>query len=119
VVRARAHREGIGATVRAGLRALRPREDAAFIFLGDMPRVPASLAWRMARALRPKDGALRPVHHGVPGHPVLVRRPSRAAIASVRGDRGLAPLLRGARTVAAPRGAVIDMDRRTDRARLR
>lgn len=119
VVRARDHSAGVGASLRAGLAALRPAERTVFVFLGDMPTVPPTLARRLARALRPGDAAVRPVWRGVPGHPVLLRRPSRAAIGRIGGDRGLGPLLAGARTIAAGRGAVRDVDRRTDLPRAR
>ncbi|SFR79606.1 nucleotidyltransferase family protein [Sphingomonas jatrophae] len=119
VVRARDHATGLSASVRAGLAALRPCETSVFIFLGDMPRVPPFLAERLARALRIRDSGVRPTSRGVPGHPVLLRRPDRTELAQLHGDRGLAPLLRGLRTIPGPRSAIIDIDRRTDRAKLR
>ena len=47
---ARDHRDGLAESLRAGLRALRPNEREVFVFLGDMPMIPAFLPARLARA---------------------------------------------------------------------
>ena len=90
IVRARDHREGLAASLRAGLAALRPIERELFVFLGDMPAIPHGLALRLAfRLTRDRAAAIRPAWKGVVGHPVLMRRPSRATMAALRGDKGL------------------------------
>lgn len=108
IVHARDHRQGMGASLRAALRRLRPGERQAFLFLADMPDVPPTLAARLGRALRPGDAGVRPVWRGRPGHPVLLRLPLPVMPS---GDVGGA---RGAtlRTMAGPRGCVRDVDTR-------
>jgi molybdenum cofactor cytidylyltransferase len=102
-VRARRAREGLSASLAAGLTALRPIEREILIFLADMP---------FARAprlrLAPGVDAVRPRFKDQPGHPVLVR----AAIArhGLRpGDKGLADATR-ARFVAGTAAHLIDID---------
>jgi molybdenum cofactor cytidylyltransferase len=113
VVQAPDHREGMGASLRAGLRALRPGERQMLLFLADMPAVPPTLAARLVRALRPGDAGVRPIWRGRPGHPVLLRLPL-ARVPS--GDAGPG---RGAalRMIPGPRGCVQDIDTRRMLAR--
>jgi len=108
LVRARRHRDGLSASLAAGLAALRPIERELALFLGDMP-----LARLPRMRLRAGFDAVRPIVAGKPGHPMLVR----AAVArrvGAKGDRGLAPMLDAAR-IAAARGTpgnLIDVDTR-------
>ena len=89
--------EGMGASLRAGLRAAQDSTaTAALITLVDLPDVGAEV---MARLLDRPVGAgsggaaervlARAAYRGVPGHPVLVGRAHWAAARAVaRGDRG-------------------------------
>jgi molybdenum cofactor cytidylyltransferase len=86
-IRSRKAREGLSASLAAGLAALRPIEREALIFLADMP-----LARAPRLRLRPGVDAARPVFRGQPGHPMLVR--TQAARKGLgRGDKGLAGAL--------------------------
>ena len=102
-VRARDARSGLGASLAAGLAALRPIEREVLIFLADMP---------FARAprlrLRPGMDAVRPVFGGQPGHPILVRT-SVAKERVGKGDTGLGRMLRTA-LVRGVRDHVLDVD---------
>lgn len=100
------HAEGMGASLRAALAALRPNERQIFLFLGDMPAVPPTLAARLARALRPGDAGVRPVWRERPGHPVLFRLPLARMPAGDAGPGRGQPL----RTIAGPSGCVHDVD---------
>jgi molybdenum cofactor cytidylyltransferase len=96
-------REGLSASLAAGLAALRPVEREILIFLADMP-------FACAPRLRLAAGvdAVRPCFRGQPGHPLLVR----AAVAKARlgrGDKGLAGAIR-ARFVAGTAAHLIDID---------
>lgn len=96
--------EGMAASLRTGVAALPASAQAAVIFLGDMPLVPASLADRLlgaimagapAAIIRSPQGPAHPVAFDVTLFPDLLR---------LRGDRG-------ARSVLAALGdrvAVID-----------
>jgi molybdenum cofactor cytidylyltransferase len=103
---------GLSFSLSAGLKALRPIDREALIFLGDMP-----LAQAPAMRLRPGIDAVRPSHRGLPGHPMLVRTcAARRALAS--GDSGLAGKLRTA-IVRGFSGNVLDVDTRTMLRRVR
>ena len=106
LVRAANARAGLSASLAAGLRALRPIEREALIFLGDMPfaTVPPQLR------LPPGFAAIRPAFCGRPGHPLLVRVAAARAL-SFAGDRGLAGQAPTA-TVPGTIGNVLDVDRR-------
>ena len=102
----------LSASLRAGLTAVADC-DQAFVFLGDMPRVPHDLAAKLGEAI---GGALAAVPdvNGEPGHPVLLSAPAFALAAKLEGDEGLGRLLRGrADVVRLPvddSGAKTDVD---------
>ncbi|GAB2975100.1 nucleotidyltransferase family protein [Amycolatopsis acidiphila] len=84
---------GMGASLRAGLRAL-PEADAVLVHLVDLPRVDARVIARLA-ALASPDAVVRAAYDGVPGHPVLFGRKWWAEVAdSASGDRGARDWLR-------------------------
>lgn len=115
IVRARDHAEGLGASLRAAARALRPIEREAWLFLADMPRA------RAFPVIGRRGAIVRPAWRGRPGHPVLLRGAALAALHGARGDAG--PGRGGDATafVAGRRGSVADVDTRraTRRAGLR
>lgn len=86
--------EGMGASLRAGLAALPVDVDGAFVFLGDMPWIPASVIAPLARALAAGAAAAAPVFAGQRGHPVLLGRGLIAQYDRIAGDRGAGELLR-------------------------
>lgn len=112
-------------SLRAGLNAL-PDAQSVFVFLGDMPLVPHSVAHELAAAL--DDGgtaqtlAVLPVHRGQPGHPVLLTARALPLTDSLKADEGLGRLLRGQADVIRlerpEAGVCADVDRREDLARL-
>ncbi|GAA5159213.1 MULTISPECIES: nucleotidyltransferase family protein [Amycolatopsis] len=78
---------GMGASLRAGLRAL-PEADAVLVHLVDLPKVDARVIARLA-ALASPEVVARAAYDGKPGHPVLFGRRWWTEIAdSARGDRG-------------------------------
>ncbi|HKS43528.1 MAG TPA: nucleotidyltransferase family protein [Amycolatopsis sp.] len=86
--------DGMGASLRAGLRAL-PDADAVLVHLVDLPGVDAGVVARL-RALASPEVVARASYHGRPGHPVLFGRRWWAEIAdSARGDRGARDWLAG------------------------
>lgn len=89
----------------------------AFVFLGDMPRIPHDLAARLAAALGDAYAAM-PRHDGRPGHPVLLSAHAFADIPALTGDEGAGRLLRQRDdvvfvTVSDP-AIHFDVDRRED-----
>ncbi|MTD52767.1 nucleotidyltransferase family protein [Amycolatopsis pithecellobii] len=78
---------GMGASLRAGLRAL-PAADAVLVHLVDLPNVDARVIARLA-ALAAPGVVARAAYDGVPGHPVLFGQRWWPEVAeSARGDRG-------------------------------
>ncbi|EJL20701.1 NTP transferase domain-containing protein [Novosphingobium sp. AP12] len=79
-------------TLKAGIAAAGDAS-GAFVFLGDMPRIPHGLAARLAAAIGPAYAAM-PRHEGKPGHPVLLSARAFADIPALTGDEGAGRLLR-------------------------
>ena len=109
--------EGLSASLRAGLAAIAPGRWGAFVFLGDMPDIPAGLPDQLAAAFGPSAAAAAPVLDGESGHPALLGSELFAAAMRLTGDRGARPLMeaQGARFVRVPvqdRGVLFDVDTR-------
>ena len=119
VVHAPDHAEGMAASLRAGIASLPHDADGAFVFLGDMPRVPTEVLGRLARALI--DGALAaaPVYQGRRGNPVLLDRTLFPQLLSLTGDAGARGVLQGlgdqlALVESPDDGVLFDVDRPED-----
>lgn len=110
--------EALSDSLRAGLAAAGDAA-GAFIFLGDMPLVPADMAERLISVIGEGPAAL-PEWRGRPGHPVLLARSAFALADGLVGDEGLGRVLRGvAGVVRLPvedEGVVLDIDRQEDLA---
>ena len=80
--------EGMGASLRAGLRALGP-SDAALVHLVDLPDVEAPVVRRVLAAGSGTSVLARATYDGTPGHPVLLGSDHWPAIVeTAAGDRG-------------------------------
>jgi molybdenum cofactor cytidylyltransferase len=87
-----------------------------FIFLGDMPDLPPSVAGRLAAALAAEALAAAPAFNGKRGHPVLLRSALFPDLLSLQGDQGAGRLLDGLgeRLTLVPvdePGVLFDVDR--------
>ncbi|WP_165183904.1 nucleotidyltransferase family protein [Caulobacter soli] len=114
--------EGMGASLRAAARALPTDCDAAFVFLGDMPRVPLGLARDLAQALVPGVDAVAPCFSGRRGHPVLFGKVCFPALRNLGGDLGAREVLaaldeRLALVESGDAGVLFDVDRPGDLTR--
>ena len=87
------HAQGMAHSLSAGLAALPEHLDGAFIFLGDMPRIPASITASLTVALESGALAAAPAFGGQRGHPVLVSMSLVPQILALTGDRGAGGLL--------------------------
>ena len=110
---------GLSRSLSAGVAALPDDAEGVFIFLGDMPRIPAGLTVQMARALAGEAQVVSPAFGGRRGHPVLFGRSLWAGLASLTGDRGAGELLRDlgdalAMVPAPDDGVLFDVDRPED-----
>ena len=115
VVQAENYAAGLSASLKAGIEALPGDCDGAYIFLGDMPRIPHSILEPMAQALDEGAFAVAPVFHGQRGHPVLFSRALFSELLALEGDKGAGALLdglgEGLVTIAAPDDGVrFDVD---------
>lgn len=90
--------QGMGASLRAGLRAVTGTgADVAVVSLVDLPDVGAAVVRRVAAAaVRDASPLARAAYQGVPGHPVVLGREHwPGAIAAAVGDRGARDYLAG------------------------
>lgn len=106
IVHAPDHAEGMGASLRAGAAALPADAAGAFVFLGDMPRVPAALLPRLVEAVEAGAAAAAPVCEGRRGHPVLFGAELFDPLRQASGDEGARAALAG----LGPRLVLIDTD---------
>ena len=113
--------EGQAASLRAGVAALASGADAILVTLGDQPLLTPATIVRVLDAWDGEAAAVRAVHGGRPGHPVLLTRRLYAAVAELRGDAGARSLLEAAGAVEVDCGsdAVLDVDTAAQLARLR
>ena len=94
-VHASGYAEGMSASLRTGIAALPSDTDAAFVFLGDMPRVPHAVLQALADAVRLGAPAAVPVFQGRRGNPVMLAREVFADVAALDGDTGARQILQG------------------------
>jgi CTP:molybdopterin cytidylyltransferase MocA len=109
---------GQSASLRCGLAALGGC-DAIVVALGDMPGLTAEAVEAVVSAARDEDAA-RATYDGVPGHPVLLRRPLLHRAGELRGDTGFRELLEHATVREVEVGGLADpadIDTREELAR--
>ncbi|RDI61770.1 nucleotidyltransferase family protein [Microvirga subterranea] len=124
VIHAQDHRDGLSASLRAGLAALPPSASGAFIFLGDMLCIPSTVPAALADAMTlPNILAAAPVYEGRRGHPVLVSAFLFPQLAALHGDQGARRVLDGLGPALAlvptyDPGVLLDVDETADLARI-
>ncbi|HEY3889390.1 MAG TPA: nucleotidyltransferase family protein [Caulobacteraceae bacterium] len=119
LVNAPDHAEGMAATLRAGIASLAPDAAGAFVFLGDMPRVPVAVLHKLAAALADGSPAAAPLFEGRRGHPVLFSSSLFPQLLGLTGDEGARAVLqrlgKTLATVEAPDdGVLFDIDLLSD-----
>jgi molybdenum cofactor cytidylyltransferase len=115
IVVAQDHASGMAASLKAGVASLAADVDAAFVFLGDMPRVPLVVLGALERAVADGAVAAAPVFEGRRGNPVVLARSLFAEIAKLTGDMGARKVLDGlgerlALVEAPDDGVLFDVD---------
>jgi molybdenum cofactor cytidylyltransferase len=111
------HAKGLSASLKAGVRALHDGVHAAYIFLGDMPKIPHEVLPKLADAIDNGAPAAAPVFHGRRGHPVILTSGFFGLLLDLQGDNGAGGLLNalGPQVVTIPtadEGVVFDVDMR-------
>lgn len=119
LVHAPDHAEGMAASLRTGIASLGPQVDAAFVFLGDMPRIPHAVLAPLADAVAAGAPAAAPVFQGRRGNPVVLNRALFAEVAQLKGDVGARPILQRLGDAVAlvetdDDGVLFDVDERGD-----
>lgn len=120
LVTADRRREGMSASLRAGLAALAADCEGVFVFLGDMPLIPRETPVALAGALGSALAAA-PVFDGQRGHPVLLTAALFDPLMALEGDDGARAVLKslGARLAIVEvddPGVLFDVDRPADLA---
>lgn len=115
--------DGISASIRVGIEALRQDIEGLFLFLGDMPLVPIDLCSELADLAKKSGYAARPQLGDVPGHPVAFVKEALPDLLALAGDEGAGSLLRGAGPKLAylptiDEGTILDVDTPSDMARV-
>jgi molybdenum cofactor cytidylyltransferase len=108
------HAEGIGASIRAGARALEPALDGVLVCLGDLPDLCTGSIEALLSAFAPERICV-PVHGGRRGHPVLFGRRFLPELARLAGDRGARSILAAhpqavCEVPVADEGVALDVD---------
>lgn len=121
IVVAEDHAEGMGASLRAGVRALPPDAQAVLVFLGDMPDAPHDVAARLLAEIGAGAVVAAPSHLGRRGHPVAFGVLALAFLARLSGDLGARELMgelpgRKAQLACDDPGVLFDIDRPEDLA---
>lgn len=125
VVRNPGWAEGMGSSLRAGLRALPPAAPAVVIALADQPLVRPEAVRRLIAAFRAGARVAVATYGGAPRNPVLIAREHFAEVAArARGDVGARPFLRARPGLVTPvpcddAGDPADVDTPADLRRLR
>lgn len=121
VVLAEDHADGMAHSLRAGIEELPSDAAGAFVFLGDMPRVPRDILQPMADAVAGGAAAAAPVFEGRRGNPVLIAAELFPELLALTGDAGARRILDGlgarlALVEAPDDGVLFDVDQRSDLA---
>jgi nicotine blue oxidoreductase len=110
-------RQGMAASLRAGLGAMPSNVRAALVLLVDQPRVGASALTRLVNAWRLHPGVAAAARYGGRiGVPAVLPRGNWRELKELRGDQGARALLRGATrlTLVDMPEAALDVDTQAD-----
>ncbi|HVI31207.1 nucleotidyltransferase family protein [Phenylobacterium sp.] len=110
---------GMAHSLRMGIAGLPGETLGAFVFLGDMPRVPRDILQPMAEAVQAGALAAAPVFQGRRGNPVLLAAELFPQVLALTGDAGARQVLadlgdRLALVEAPDDGVLFDVDRAED-----
>jgi len=90
------HKQGMASSLRQGLLAMDPRSEAFLVLLADQPGIGPDIINHMIREFQqanPKRGIVRPVYHGLRGHPVLIGVQYLQETLQLQGDVGARRIL--------------------------
>lgn len=118
-----AYADGLSTSLRAGIAALPASIEGTLIFLGDMPKIEASVLRALMAAFTGRSAICLPVNHGRRGNPVLWGQSYFAEMMGLTGDTGAKSLLarhedRVIEVEIGSDGIFADVDTPADLARL-
>lgn len=107
--------EGMGASIRTGVKALPDEIEAVMILPSDMPDLETEDLARLASRFTTADGPVlrASAEDGTPGHPVLFPRAAFHDLFCLKGDQGGRSILQNRRVELVPlpgRRALTDLD---------
>lgn len=119
IVHAADHAEGMGASLRHAAAALPADAEGVYVFLGDMPRIPASVLEPLSQAVRDGAPAAAATFGGQRGHPALIGAALIPQLLTLTGDAGARAVLQGLGDrlvlIEAPDdGVLFDVDKPAD-----
>jgi molybdenum cofactor cytidylyltransferase len=119
LVHAEDYAEGMGASLRRAAAVLPDDCAGAFVFLGDMPRIPHAVLQPLADAVLAGAPAAAPRFDGQRGHPALIGRELLPGLLTLSGDAGARAVLKDlgphlALIEAPDDGVLFDVDERGD-----
>ncbi|MDP2011728.1 MAG: nucleotidyltransferase family protein [Phenylobacterium sp.] len=119
IVHAADHAEGMGASLRHAAAALPADAEGVYVFLGDMPRIPASVLEPLSQAVRDGAPAAAATFGGKRGHPALIGAALIPQLLTLTGDAGARAVLQGlgerlALVEAPDDGVLFDVDKPAD-----
>jgi molybdenum cofactor cytidylyltransferase len=89
------HEEGMGSSLRAGVRVAPEDADAYLVALADMPGITPGLIAALTTHYRAAGKQIVvPVHRGRRGHPVMMSRELREPLLAIAGDVGAREIIR-------------------------
>jgi molybdenum cofactor cytidylyltransferase len=119
IVHAPHYADGLSASLKAAVASLPDDCAGAFVFLGDMPRIPHAVLEPLADAVRGGAAAAATTFAGTRGHPVLFGAGLLPRLLELDGDKGAGGLLArlgdALALIPAPDdGVLYDVDQRSD-----
>ena len=90
------YKQGMASSLRAGLLAIDPASEGFLVLLADQPGIGPDIINHIIREFReadPKRGIVRPVYHGLRGHPVLIGGQYMQEARRLQGDVGARQIL--------------------------
>lgn len=83
------YKEGIGSSIRCGVKVAREDARGLMIVLGDQPLITSAVVGQLLEAFKKGGrGIVLPAYRGVRGHPVILQARYRAELMALAGDVG-------------------------------
>lgn len=89
------YEQGQGSSLALGVRTTNVKTTAFLVFMCDQPLISPSLINTVIREFKERSSlALRPIYHGLPGHPVIFSSSLSSEMEALKGDEGARHILK-------------------------